>query len=131
MTMLVNLTPHAIRVYPADTPDVIDPAEYTPVLVLDAPDIPPARVGEIDLGRQTLPGVPCPVSFIEYRAATGLPPYVPWHGDGTADRVWYVVSLVLALAQQGHRGDLLAPYGEIRDLAHGRVVGCRELVLPV
>jgi hypothetical protein len=125
--MLINLTPHPLRIYPQDTPDRIDPADHEPECVLPPAET-PARIGENYLSHQTLPNCPLPVAYIEYRASTGLP---PWTGTGSGDvRTWYVVSLALALAQAGRRPDLLVPSREVRNL-DGTVIGCRELALPV
>jgi hypothetical protein len=124
--VIINLTPHPIRIYPRDTPDRIDPGEYEPELVLPAAD-PAARIGEIDLGNHTLPGCPVSVAFIEYRHSTGLMPQLEARSETTT---WFVVSLALALAFAGKRSDLLVPYREVRNL-DGTVIGCRELALPV
>lgn len=125
--MLINLTPHPLRIYPQDTPDRIDPADHEPEHVLPPAET-PARIGEIYLNHQSLPGCPAPVAYIEYRHSTGLPPF---DGNGSADvQTWYVVSLALALAYAGRRPDLLVPSREVRNL-EGTVVGCRELALPV
>ena len=128
--MLVNLTPHPIRVFSRDTPDVVgDEAEPAYVLPPATAGTPPARVGEIYLGDQSLPGVPVPVAYVEYRAATGLPSYSEPHAQ-VYERTWYVVSLALALHLAGRRCDLLVPFDEVRNET-GTVVGCRALALPV
>lgn len=124
--MIINLTPHPIRLYRGDTPDRIDPGDYEPELVLPAAD-PPARIGEIYLSTQTLPGCPVPVAYIEYRHSTGLMPQLESHAETTT---WFVVSLALALAFAGKRSDLLVPCREVRNF-EGTVIGCRELALPV
>lgn len=118
--MLVNLTPHPIRVYANDVPDRIDPAEHDPVWTIE-PSGTVARIGEIDLGTQYLRNCEVPVEYIEYRHANGLP-------DRRED-VWLIVSLALALAVTD-RGDLLVAYREVRNL-DGTVVGCRQLARPV
>lgn len=124
--MLINLTPHPIRIYPYGTPDRIDAGDYEPEMVLEPVDQ-PARIGEIYLHTQTMPHCPTRVAHIEFRATTGLPPF---DGDPRDIRTWYVVSLPLALAQAGKRPDLLAPHLEVRNM-EGTVIGCRELALPV
>jgi len=128
--MLVNLTPHPIRIYGWDIPDRIDPAEYEPAHVIE-PSGDVARIGEIELGTQTLRGCDARVEFVEYRHANGLPPK---YENFDTNTTWYIVSLALALSMAGegpgHRNDLLVPFREIRNL-DGAVIGCRSLALPV
>lgn len=125
--MLVNLTPHPVRIYPYGTPDRFELGEYEPEMVLE-PSEAPARIGEIYLSTQSLPHCPTRVAYIEYRHTANLP---PWTGSDSADvDTWYVVSLPLALSQAGKRPDLLVPHMEVRNL-DGTVIGCRELALPV
>lgn len=124
--MLINLTPHPIRIYPYGTPDRFSLGDIEPEMVLE-PAEQPARIGENYLFTQTLPYRPARVAHVEFRHTTGLP---PWDGDPLNIQTWYVVSLPLALSQAGKRPDLLAPHLEVRDL-DGTVIGCRELVLPV
>ena len=127
---ITNLTPHPIRVYGWNVPDRFDPADHEPQWVLE-PSGTVARIGEIELGTQTLPGVPTTVEFVEYRHSNGLPPMPEPRPKGTADITdWYVVSLAMALALAGGRGDLLVPFREVRNL-DGTVIGCRSLALPV
>lgn len=129
--MIVNLTPHPIRIYGWDVPDRFNLGDHEPLTVIE-PSGTVARIGEIDLSTHHLSGCDAPVSFIEYRHANGLPPKhtAPW--DQNTD--WYVVSLALALSLSGdkpwHRGDLLVPYREVRN-PEGTVIGCRTLALPV
>jgi hypothetical protein len=128
--VIVNLTPHPIRIYPPDTPDRIDPAEVVPTVVLPvAEDLQPARLGMNDLGTNPIHGIP--VEYVEYgRLVHPLPD--PQPEDGRT--VWYVVPLVVALLltyrDHGGRGDLLVPYLEVRNF-DGTVVGCRLLARPV
>jgi hypothetical protein len=122
---LRNLTPHPLHVYRMTDPDVLDPDEVEPWLVLQ-PDVEAAaRVGMVDLGEQSL-GVGIPVAYVEFgRLARRLP-----------DRVegqWLVVSLPVVLVAtyaDGGRDDLLVPYLEVRN-PRGTVVGCRMLARPV
>ena len=66
MTLLVNLTPHPIKIYAADTPDRIDVAEHAPLWVLPVADQPPARIGEIPLGTHQFNGCEgIPVEYVE------------------------------------------------------------------
>jgi hypothetical protein len=113
--VIVNCTPHPLRLYRGD---------------LYQGEIPPsghvARVGQIDLGTQTLRGCDAPVEFVEFHHVNGLPDPVP--------DTWYVVSLATALALQaqrnGGRSDVLVPYDEVRN-EQGTVIGCRMLAMPV
>lgn len=125
--MIINLTPHPIRVYGLDVPDRFALGDHEPILVLE-PSGTVARIGEIDLSMHFLRGCHAPVSFVEYRHANGLPPKHdgPWDQNTT----WYLVSLALALSMAGQRGDLLIPYREVRN-HEGTVIGCRTLALPV
>ncbi len=127
---ITNLTPHPIRIYGWDVPDKFDPSEHEPQFVLE-PSGAVARIGEIELGTQTMRGVPVRVEYVEFHHANGLPPkYDNW--DNNTD--WYVVSLALALSLvgeniPGRRNDLLVPFREVRNL-DGTVIGCRSLALP-
>lgn len=124
---LINLTPHPIRIFAVDTPDRIDPDEHEQEWTLPpSPDLPPARIGMIDLGTQSVDGVP--VEYVEYTPHGGLVHPLPEKADG----VWYVVPLVVAMQQTYvyGRDDLLVPYGEVRNL-DGTMVGCRMLARPV
>lgn len=118
--MLVNLTPHPIRVYANNVPDRIIAADYEPVWVIE-PSGTVARIGEIDLGTQYLRNCEVPVEYIEYRHANGLPE--------RREDTWCIVSLALALAMPD-RGDLLVPYREVRNF-DGSIIGCRQLARPV
>lgn len=126
--MLVNLTPHPIRIYGWDVPDRFNLGDHEPHTVLE-PSGTVARIGEIELGTQTLRGCDTSVEFVEFHHANGLPPkYDNWDANTT----WYVVSLALALSMVGEHGrnDLLVPFREIRN-PEGTTIGCRTLVLPV
>ncbi|WP_431881835.1 hypothetical protein [Micromonospora chalcea] len=128
--MLVNLTPHPIRIYGWSVPDRIDPGQHAPLLTLE-PSGTVARIGQIDLGTQYLLHCPAPVEFVEFRHANGLPPRPTKNSpEWENPTAWYVVSLALALSEAGHRPDLLVPYQEVRNL-EGAVVGCRSLAHPV
>lgn len=129
MASLINLTPHPIRVYDVSVPDQINPADHEPILTVEpSTEHPPARLGEIDLGTQYL-GLGVPVEYVEWLGAGGgLVNRLPERQDG----VWLVVPLVVALTQTylRKRGDLLVPYGQVRNM-EGTVVGCRSLARPV
>lgn len=139
--MLVNLTPHPIRIYPTDTPDRIRP-DVEPLLTIEpSPDYPPARLTEnrADGATTYLPANAddaassltrfAPVVTVEYG---GIPRHgrltLPRGDDHEPHRTWFVVSLVVALAAL-HRSDLLVPYREVRNL-EGSVIGCRMLARP-
>lgn len=125
MPDLINLTPHAMHVYAPDTPDRIDPADHDAILVIE-PSGTTARLAETPLGDWPLDGIT--VAQVDYTGVTGLPDYAgPM--DSRDRETWYLVSLVTALAAT-HRGDLLVPYGEVRNHA-GQVIGCRAFARPV
>ena len=116
---LVNLTPHPVRLYKADTPDQVDDPDHGVVLTLE-PSGKFARLGESVTGEETVvteEGVKIPVSLVSYAEIQGLPE--PQEG------VAWVVPLMTALAATG-RTDLLVPYEQVRNL-EGTVVGCRRL----
>ncbi|MBQ1014065.1 hypothetical protein KBX53_24585 [Micromonospora sp. M51] len=100
--MLVNLTPHPIRIFGWQVPDHFDLGEHEPHLVIE-PSGTVARIGQIELGTQYLRHCPAPVEYVDYRHANGLPPRPAmnspqWHHP----TIWYVVSLALALSQAGY-----------------------------
>lgn len=114
--MILNLTPHPIRLYANDREDGSD--DLNPHLRrVILPESVPARLATIELGTQ-----PDGTELVEYGHARGLPP--------KRDGVQYVVSLVVALALADRRSDLLVPYREVRN-ASGTVIGCRQLAQPV
>ncbi|MEU0671372.1 hypothetical protein ABZ330_00470 [Streptomyces sp. NPDC006172] len=117
--MILNLTPHPIRLYVADRPDGLDDLEPGLRLVIE-PETKPARLGMIPLITEYRDGIP--VELVEYGHAQGLP--------RRAEGVSYVVSLPVALALAPRRSDLLVPYREVRN-ASGTVIGCRQLAQPV
>lgn len=108
--MLVNLTPHPIAIYgnrPAeDGPEEVIPPSGTVV-----------RIATVDLGTNLSAHSGRSYELVEYGHAHDL----PQPAAGTD----YVVSLVVALAMRG-RGDLLAPYLEVRN-EQGTMIGCRFL----
>lgn len=113
--MIVNLTPHLIRLYANDREDGSDDLDAGLLEVLP-PGGTPARLATIDLGR-------CDgVELVEFGHAHDLPP--------ARDGVRYVVSLVVAISLADRRSDLLVPYREVRN-ASGTVIGCRALAQPV
>lgn len=121
--MIINCTPHSIDVYDAETPAIVDPERHTPTITLP-PSGEVARIDERVLDDDRLAprtgAEAVPVLFVEYGHVTGLPDVRP--------KVWYVVSLPVALALPGRR-DLLVPYRQVRNAA-GTVVGCRSLARP-
>src|SRR5690606_297861 len=115
---LVNLTPHPVRIYGADTPDQVEDPDDGVRLVLP-PSGQFARLAEKAHGGgvTTVDGVEVPVSDVSYAEVQGLPE--PQQGAR------YVVPLMTALAARD-RDDLLIPYDQVRN-AEGTVVGCRRL----
>jgi hypothetical protein len=129
---ITNLTPPPIRVYGWDVPERFTLGEHEPQYVIE-PSGKVARIGEIELGTQSLRGCGTRVEFVEFHHANGLPPIYESFDTNTD---WYVVSLALALQmgalprERGGRNDLLVPFREIRN-PEGTVIGCRSLALPV
>lgn len=114
--MILNLTPHPIRLYSNERENGIDDLDLHLRYVIE-PEPEPARLSTIELG--TCGGV----EMVEFGHRANVPP--------KQDGVRYVVSLVVALAlvPQG-RSDLLVPYREVRN-STGTVIGCRQLAQPV
>ena len=120
--MILNLTPHPIRIYADDRPDGIDDLEPGLRLVIEPEDT-PARLTMVQVGSlRTEHRDGIPVETIEYGHAYGLP--------DPHDGISFVVSLAVALALIPHRSDLLVPYREVRN-ASGTVIGCRQLAQPI
>lgn len=132
--MILNLTPHPVRLYPRDTPDRINPADWQPVREIPvAQGLYPARIGEIPLGTQYYGDIP--VEYVEYGSHSGtvhpMPPVM--RGDRGEPVQFYIVSLPTALLLTygyQNRPDLLVPYREVRNF-DGTVIGCRQLGRPV
>lgn len=114
--MILNLTPHPIRVYEHDRKDGSDDLDTGLRYVIDPEPI-PARLATIELGPDGTGA-----ELVEYGHAHDLPPQ--------RDGVRLIVSLVVALALADRRPDLLVPYREVRNL-QGTVIGCRALAQPV
>lgn len=106
---LVNLTPHPIAIYGnrllEEGPEEVIPPSGTV-----------ARLATIELGTSLSPLSGRSCELVQYGQIHDLP--------RRADSTDYIVSLVVALAC--HRGDLLAPFLEVRN-AEGTMVGCRFL----
>jgi hypothetical protein len=128
--MIVNLTPHAIDIYRAGTPDTLPPdTVITPSLTLP-PSGKVARIEEVRLPRPgqrwygaealTRNGLD-DILDVAYGHVTNLP--------GMRPATWLLVSLACALALPA-RIDLLVPYEQVRNEA-GTVIGCRRLARPV
>lgn len=117
--MILNLTPHPIRLYANAREDGSDDLEPGLILVIEPEDT-PARLGMIELGTEYRAGIP--VELVDYGGAIGMPK--PREG------VSCIVSLPVALALAPRRNDLLVPYREVRN-ASGTVIGCRQLAQPV
>lgn len=117
--MILNLTPHPIRLYVGDRPDGIDDLDLGLLRVI-APEPHPARLGMVPLSSEFRDGIP--VELVQYGHAEKLPHPV--------DGISCIVSLPVALALAPRRNDLLVPYREIRN-SSGTVIGCRQLAQPV
>jgi hypothetical protein len=107
---LVNLTPHPIAIYGPDRSLEDGPREVI------EPSGKVARLAVIELGTGLSPNSGRSYEMVQYGAVHDLPPREP-----DTD---YIVSLVVALGC--HRGDLLAPFEEVRN-EQGTIVGCRFL----
>jgi hypothetical protein len=117
--VILNLTPHPIRLYANDRPDGLDDLEPALLRIIN-PEPQAARLGMVPLNTEYRDGVP--VELVEYGHAENIP--------RPADGVSYVVSLPVALGLAPRRSDLLVPYREVRN-ASGTVIGCRQLAQPV
>lgn len=113
--MILNLTPHPIRVYGPDREDGSDDLD-TDLRHVFKPEPIPARLATIELGGGLT------FEMVEFGHAENLPP--------KQEGAQYIVSLVVALALCDRRSDLLVPYREVRN-ASGTVIGCRSLAQPV
>ncbi|MFJ4009433.1 hypothetical protein [Streptomyces sp. NPDC090026] len=113
--MILNLTPHPIRLYSDEREDGSDDLDLHLRHTIE-PEPKPARLAVIELG--TCDGA----ELVEYGHAHDLP--------RPQDGVRLIVSLVVALALADRRSDLLVPYREVRN-ATGTVIGCRQLAQPV
>lgn len=114
--MIVNLTPHPIRLYDNDREDGMDDLDLH-LRAVYGPEPTPARLATIELGPDG-----SGAELVEFGHAHDLPP--------KRDGVRYVVSLVVAISLADRRSDLLVPYREVRN-ASGTVIGCRALAQPV
>ncbi|MGE9696654.1 hypothetical protein ACQKFA_23225 [Streptomyces sp. CH6] len=113
--MILNLTPHPVRLYWDEREDGSDDLAAHLREVYE-PELTPARLATIELGG----GVA--FEMVEFGHAQNLPP--------KRDGVQYIVSLVVALGLADRRPDLLVPYREVRN-ASGTVIGCRSFAQPV
>ncbi|MFD7997323.1 hypothetical protein [Streptomyces mexicanus] len=113
--MILNLTPHPIRLYTDEREDGVDDLELHLREVIE-PEPVPTRLATIELGG----GIT--FEMVEFGHAQNLPP--------RRDGYHYIVSLVVALALADRRSDLLVPYREVRN-SSGTVIGCRSLAQPV
>jgi hypothetical protein len=113
--VILNLTPHPIRLYWTEREDGSDDLEPHLMEIYD-PEPTPARLATIELGG----GIT--FELVEFGHAQNLPP--------KRDGYQYIVSLVVALALCDRRNDLLVPYREVRN-STGTVIGCRSLAQPV
>lgn len=136
--MIINLTPHPLRIFPLDCPDRLEEGTVAPLFTV-APSGKVARIVENTLGTwfsDCFDGQVPAESFttvmvegVEYGHISSLPPCDTEAVDlNLPPRVYYVVPLVVALAARG-RSDLLVPYRDVRSLT-GTVLGCRQLAQP-
>ena len=114
MTKVINMTPHAVRVF-LDA-DGVNVHTYMPSGKSIRLESETYKVGEID-------GVPI------IRTIYGNPVIV---ADGVSEElyfeapgVYYIVSAMVAQALP-HRKDLLVPAEQVRD-SDGKIIGCRSL----
>jgi hypothetical protein len=122
--MIVNLTPHPMHIYPADTPERIAPGSVSPIRVIaPSTQYPPARLGQRVIGED---------GSIEDGITVDLVAFGPSNGQVTLpeprEGIWYLVALVVGLAA-AHRADLLVPHEYVRDL-DGCIIGSRKLARP-
>ncbi|MGV9588270.1 hypothetical protein [Streptomyces tendae] len=113
--MILNLTPHPIRLYANEREDGSDDLEPYLREVIEAEPV-PARLATFEVSSGMWP------VLVEFGHAQNLPP--------KRDGYQYIVSLVVALALADRRSDLLVPYREVRN-STGTVIGCRSLAQPV
>lgn len=113
--MILNLTPHPIRLYWNEREDGSDDLDAHLMEVYE-PEPTPARLATNEVSSGMWP------VLVEFGHAQNLPP--------KRDGYQYVVSLVVALALADRRSDLLVPYREVRN-SSGTVIGCRSLAQPV
>jgi hypothetical protein len=123
--MFINLTPHAMHIFPVGTPETIWPGTVIPILVIDpSTDFPPARMGETILGYdESYNGTGIPIYRIRFGGDNASP--IPAPKPGTR----YIVSRPVALAHP-NRDDLLVPYGTVRDY-DGNVLGSTGFARPI
>jgi hypothetical protein len=115
--VILNLTPHPIRLYMNAREDGSDDLEPHLREAIE-PEAKPARLAMVELGTQ-----PDGIELVVYSHAHDLPP--------KRDGVQLIVSLPVALSLLTRgRDDLLVPYREVRN-ATGTVIGCRQLAQPV
>lgn len=117
--MILNLTPHPVRLYVDGRPDGLDDLELGLILVIEPEDT-PARLSALPVSAEERDGIP--IQLVEYGHVVGLPQ--------AREGVSCVVSLPVALPLVSYRDDLLVPYREVRN-ASGTVIGCRQLAQPV
>ena len=120
---LVNLPPHDIHIFPAGTPDLIEPGTITPTHTI-APAPHTVRLGHrvIDSHATSVDGIV--VDDVAFGAEGAPADWLPEPRDG----VWYLVSLPVGLAAT-HRVDLLVVHEPVRD-PRGNALGCRRLARP-
>lgn len=129
---VVNLTPHPLNI-DFSSFRLHVPVHGKPPARVEAKEAPEQRVRLCLWVPDCLVGHHAPA--YEYSSAViGLPPAPP-DGEfyrsvmfraGQSPRIWFVVSLLTALALRGTRHDILVPGEEVRDY-DGRIIGCKGL----
>jgi hypothetical protein len=124
--MIANLALHDMHIFPAGTPDRIEPGTVAPTHIIPpSPWHQPVRLGHRVTAAATLDVGGICVDDVAFGADTGQAVWLPEPGEG----VWYLVSLPVGLAAS-HRSDLLVVHEPVRD-HHGHALGCRKLARPV
>src|SRR6266403_4853290 len=106
--MIINLTPHPIRVFNSETPDTIDGT--SPGLDSISLTMPvetkfrTAHLRELELGTVDIDGIS--VENVSYGLLAHIPPQVA--------NTYYIVPLATALACK--RNDFLVPYRVVRNM---------------
>ena len=123
--MIVNLTPHTMHIFPAGTPDQIEPGAVTPTHIIPpTPCHEAVRLGHHVTAQATLDVDGIVVDDVVFGAGTAHADWLPDPAHG----IWYLVSLPVGLAATG-RSDLLVVHEPVRDPG-GHALGCRKLARP-
>ena len=122
---IINLTPHPVTLFPAHTPDRIEPGNVAPTRIIpSATDYPPARLAQRVQPNTLTEIAGVPVESVQFNTDPGCASTLPEPADGT----WYIVPLAVAITA-AQRHDLLVVHDCVR-LPHGRIIGYRKLASP-